>query len=173
MELGSTVTLTYTGKTPDGEVFGYADIEKPMKFQTGMDMAIDGFEREILAMEGKPGEKKTFIVDQYDAYGEYLEDFVQQVPLEQVPRGDVKIGQRIWMSSSEDGNPMPVTVKAVESGMVTFDMNHPLAGQDLTFEVELLEIEEPPENFVSAQEKAEHMKQQSKLLGADQGESFR
>lgn len=173
MQIGSTVTLTYTGKTDDGEVFGYADAEKPMKFQTGMDMAIDGFEREILAMEGKPGEKKTFTVDQYEAYGEYLDDFVQHVPMEQVPRGDVKVGQRIWMSSSEDGTPMPVTVKAVENGIVMFDMNHPLAGKDLTFEVELLEVEDAPENFVSAQEKAEHLKQQSKLLGGDQASDFR
>ncbi|WP_165061879.1 MULTISPECIES: peptidylprolyl isomerase [unclassified Adlercreutzia] len=173
MQIGSTVTLIYTGKTDEGEVFGYADAENPMKFQTGMDMVIDGFEREILAMEGIAGEKKTFTVDQYDAYGEYLDNFVQQVPLEQVPRGNVKVGQRIWMSSSDDGVPMPVTVQAVENGVVTFDMNHPLAGKDLTFEIEIIEIEDAPENFVSAKEKAEHMKQQSKLLGGDQGNDFR
>ncbi len=93
--------------------------------------------------------------------------------MEQVPKGNVKVGQRIWMSSSEDGTPMPVTVKAVEDGIVMFDMNHPLAGRDLTFEVELLEVEEPPEDFVSAKEKAEHMKQQSKLLGGMQGNDYR
>ena len=173
MEIGSTVTLTYTGKTDDGEVFGFATADSPMKFQTGMDMAIDGFEREILAMEGKPGEKKTFTVDQYEAYGEYLDDFVQRVPMEQVPKGNVKVGQRIWMSSSKDGVSSPVTVKAVEDGIVVFDMNHPLAVRNLTFEVELLEVEDAPENFVSAQEKAEHLKQQSKLLGGDQGDDFR
>lgn len=70
MDLGSTVTLVYTGKLEDGTVFGYATEENPMVFQTGMDMAIDGFEKEILAMEGFEGEKKTFTVGQYDAYGE-------------------------------------------------------------------------------------------------------
>lgn len=173
MELGSTVTLTYRGTLDDGSEFGFATKENPMVFQTGMDMAIDGFEEAILEMEGKPGEKKTFTVDQYKAYGEYLDEFLQRVPKEQVPKGNVKVGQRIWMSSSEDGAPMPVTVKAVEDGVVVFDMNHPLAGRDLTFEVEILEVEEPPENFVSAQEKAEHLKQQSKLLGGDQGNDFR
>lgn len=172
MELGSTVTLTYRGTLDDGSEFGYATKENPMVFQTGMDMAIDGFEKAILEMN-EVGEKKTFVVDQYEAYGEYLDDFIQHVPLEQVPRGDVKVGQRIWMASSDDGAPMPVTVLAVDKGMVTFDMNHPLAGHDLTFEVEILEIEEPPENFVSAAEKARHMKEQRKLLGGDQGEDFR
>ncbi len=172
MELGSTVTLTYVGTLASGEEFGHATKEKPMKFQTGMDMAIDGFEEEILQMN-EVGEKKTFVVDQYKAYGEYLDDFVQRVPLEQVPRGNVKVGQRVWMSSSENGVPMPVTVTAIEDGCAVFDMNHPLAGQDLTFEVEILEIEAAPENFVSAAEKARHMKEQQKLLGGDQADDFR
>ncbi len=77
------------------------------------------------------------------------------------------------MASSDDGSPMPVTVIGVKDGIVEFDMNHPLAGKDLTFEVEILDIEEPPADFVSAREKAEHMKEQSKLLGGDQGNDYR
>lgn len=173
MEIGSTVTLTYKGTLDDGTEFGYADEQNPMKFQTGMDMAIDGFEEAILEMEGVPGEKKTFTIDQYKAYGEYLDGLTQRVPKEQIPRGNVKVGQRIWMTSSDDGRPMPVTVMEIDGNDVIFDMNHPLAGKDLTFEVEILEVEEPPENFVSAAEKAEHLKQQSKLLGGDQGNDFR
>ena len=73
MKLGTTVTLTYRGTLEDGSMFGYADAEKPMVFQTGMDQAIDGFEKEILTMS-KIGEKKTFTVDPYEAYGEYLDD---------------------------------------------------------------------------------------------------
>ncbi len=172
MQLGSTVTLTYTGKLDDGTVFGYATAEKPMKFQTGMDMAIDGFEQAILEMN-EVGEKKTFTVDQYAAYGEYLEDYTTKIPREQIPVQDITVGKRIWLASSEDGAPMPATVIEAGADVVTFDLNHPLAGKDLTFEVEILEIEDAPENFVSAQEKAEHMKQQGKLLGADQGEDFR
>ena len=172
MQLGATVTLVYTGKLDDGTVFGFATEEKPMKFQTGMDMAIDGFEKAILEMN-EAGEKKTFTVDEYGAYGEYLEGHVAKIPLEQIPVNDVKVGKRIMLSSSEDGAPMPATVLDITDGLVTFDLNHPLAGKSLTFEVELLEVEDAPEDFVSAAEKAQHLKEQAKLLGGDQGEDFR
>ena len=172
MQLGSTVTLVYTGKLDDGTVFGFATEEKPMKFQTGMDMAIEGFEKAILEMN-EAGEKKTFTVDEYGAYGEYLEGHVAKIPLEQIPVNDVKVGKRIMLSRSEDGAPMPANVLDITDGLVTFDLNHPLAGKSLTFEVELLEVEDAPEDFVSAAEKAQHLKEQAKLLGGDQGEDFR
>lgn len=172
MQLGSTVTLVYTGKLDDGTVFGYATKENPMRFQTGMDMAIDGFEKAVLEM-GEVGEKRTFTVSEYDAYGEYLEDYTAKIPLEQIPVGDVKVGKRIMLASSEDGAPMPATVIAIDDGVATFDLNHPLAGKRLTFEVEILEIEDAPENFVSAAEKARHLKEQSKLLGGDQASDYR
>lgn len=171
MEIGSTVTLIYTGKLEDGTVFGYATKEQPMKFQTGMDMTIDGFEAAILEMN-EPGEKKTFTVGQYDAYGEYLDDTTTVIPVEQLPRPDVKVGQRMQMFSDE-GEAVIATVLEVKDGKATFDLNHPLAGKDLTFEVELLEVEPAPENFISAAEKARHLKEQSKLLGGDQGDTFR
>lgn len=171
MKLGSTVTLVYTGKLDDGTVFGFATEEKPMKFQTGMDMAIDGFEKAVLEMN-EVGEKKTFVVDEYEGYGEYLEDFVARIPVEQIPT-DVRVGKRIWLANSEDGAPTPATVLEIEDGVALFDLNHPLAGKKLTFEVEILEIEDAPENFVSAAEKAAHMKEQSKLLGGDQGIDYR
>lgn len=172
MELGSTVTLTYKGTLDDGTVFGYATAEKPMIFQTGMDMAIDGFENEILAMN-EVGEKKTFTLDEYAAYGEYIDNLTQVIPREQIPVGDIRVGKRIWLSSSDDGQPMPATVIDVDVHNVTFDLNHPLAGKNLTYEVEILAIEPAPENFVSAAEKARHLKEQSKLLGGDQADSYR
>lgn len=172
MELGSTVTLTYKGTLDDGTVFGYATAEKPMIFQTGMDMAIDGFENEILAMN-EVGEKKTFTLDEYAAYGEYIDNLTQIIPREQIPVGDIRVGKRIWLSSSDDGQPMPATVIEVDMHNVKFDLNHPLAGKNLTYEVEILAIEPAPENFVSAQEKARHLKEQSKLLGGDQADSYR
>lgn len=172
MELGSTVTLTYKGTLDDGTVFGYATAEKPMIFQTGMDMAIDGFENEILAMN-EVGEKKTFTLDEYAAYGEYIDNLTQVIPREQIPVGDIRVGKRIWLSSSDDGQPMPATVIEVDMHNVKFDLNHPLAGKNLTYEVEILAIEAAPENFVSAAEKARHLKEQSKLLGGDQADSYR
>ena len=173
MQLGSTVTLVYTGKLDDGTVFGFADADNPMKFQTGMDMTIDGFEKAILEMN-EVGEKMSFVVNEYEGYGEYLEDYVAKIPAEQIPVMDITVGKRIWLANSEDGSPMPATVLEIDGeGVVTFDLNHPLAGKALNFEVELIEIEDAPEDFVSAAEKAAHMKEQSKLLGGVQGDDFR
>ena len=145
MKLGSTVKLVFKGTTEDGAVFGYATHDAPMEFQTGMDLTIAGFEREILAME--QGEKKTFTVGMYDAYGERLDDFVQSIPLYNIPLRDLEVGKRVWLTD-DDGERVPVTVMALDSENATFDMNHPLAGHDLTYEVEILEVVEPKGEFV-------------------------
>ncbi len=172
MQLGSTVTLTYKGTLDDGTVFGYATKDNPMKFQTGMDMAIDGLENAILEMN-EPGEKKSFVVEEKDGYGEYLEGYTADIPMEQIPVYDLEVGKRVWLSSSEDGAPMPAEVLVIEKGIVTFDLNHPLAGKNLYFEVEILEIEDAPEGFVAAAEKARNLKEQSKMLGGEQASDFR
>ncbi len=173
MELGSTVKLAFKGTLDDGTVFGYATAENPMEFQTGMDLVVDGFEREILAMN-EVGEKKTFTISEYDAYVEYLDDFVQKIPIDQIPISGIVPGKRVKMHSSEGGGQaVEATVVSIEDGIVTFDMNHPLAGQKLTYEVEILGLEDAPENFVSHAEKMEHLKQQTKLLGGDQGDDYR
>ncbi len=147
MELGSTVTLLYTGKLEDGTVFGFATEEKPLKFQTGMDMIIDGLEEGIMDMT-EVGEKKTIVVSQDRGYGEYLEDNKTEIPLEHIPVSDVKPGKRIWLSNPEDGTQIPATVLDIVDGMAYFDLNHPLAGHELTFDVEILDIEDAPEDFV-------------------------
>lgn len=140
MKLGSTVRLLYTGTLEDGTVFGYAKKEGPMEFQTGMDMTIPGFEREILEMS--EGEKKTFTLNQYDGYGEYIDNLVETVPVENIPLRNLEVGMRIWLTDDQ-GQKFPVKVLDINAEEVTFDMNHPLAGKDLTFEVEILSVDEP------------------------------
>ena len=140
MKLGSTVKLLYTGTLEDGTVFGYAKESQPMEFQTGMDLTIPGFEREVLKMS--EGEKKTFTLSEYDAYGEYLDELLETVPVETVPLKNVEVGMRIWMTG-DDGEKFPVTIKDSTGTDITFDMNHPLAGEKLTFEVEILSVDEP------------------------------
>lgn len=140
MKLGSKVKLLYTGTLDDGTVFGYAKASQPMEFQTGMDLTIPGFEREVLTMS--EGEKKTFTLSEYDAYGEYLEDLVESVPVESVPLKNIEVGNRIFITV-EDGTKTPVTILDITGREVVFDMNHPLAGKSLTFEVEILSVEEP------------------------------
>ena len=144
MKLGSKVKLLYTGTLPDGTVFGYAKPAHPMEFQTGMDLTIPGFEKEILAME--EGEKRTFTVGMYDAYGEHLDDLIEVVPVENIPLKGLEVGMRVWLTG-DDGEKFPVTVLDMTSDEVTFDMNHPLAEKDLTFEVEILSVEEPEEGW--------------------------
>ena len=88
------------------------------------------------------GEKKTFTLSEYDAYGEYLEDLVESVPVESVPLKNIEVGNRIFITV-EDGTRTPVTILDITGTEVVFDMNHPLAGKSLTFEVEILSVEEP------------------------------
>lgn len=153
MQIGSTVTLAYRGTLDDGTMFGYADAEKPMVFQTGMEQAIEGFEKKILELENV-GDKATFTVGMYDAYGEYHDDWTDTMPIEALAV-DTAVGKRIWLWDDEGGK-MPVTVIDITDNTVTFDMNHPLAGKDLNFEVEILGIEAPEEGFVpEAQKRAE------------------
>lgn len=158
MKLGSTVRLLYTGTLEDGTVFGYAKPSQPMEFQTGMDLTIPGFEREILAMS--EGEKKTFTLNEYDAYGEYLEGLVESVPVESVPLKNIEIGNRIFLTL-EDGSKVPVTILDITGKEVVFDMNHPLAGKSLTFEVEILSVDEPEGDWEPPQKHdgSEYMKQ--------------
>lgn len=172
MEIGSIVTLAYNGTLEDGTVFGYATSDDPMRFQTGMDMTIDGFEKAVLTMN-EVGEKKIFSVDEYSGYGEYIEGKTAVIPFEQVPKVDIKIGQRIWLANDETEESMLCTVLELSESDVTFDLNHPLAGKTLLFDVELLDIQESPEDFASIVEKNRNNGSQSKVLGGDQGESFR
>ena len=137
---GTTVILTFEGRLPDGKVYDKMTSNKPLKFQVGHDMVLDGFEREVREM--KKGEKKTFTIKDYEAFGEYLEDNVDEIPMEAMPNiKGIEIGKIIWMIG-EDENKFPVTVKDITRDAVTLDYNHPLAGKDLTFDVEILEIDE-------------------------------
>ena len=165
MKLGSTVTLVYTGKLEDGTVFGVGTHEQPMVFQTGMDLVIPGLEKEIMEME-EVGEKRSFKVGMYDAYGEYLEGCTTTVPHEAMTVPAV-VGKRVWLTG-DNNEKVPTTVVEVTNNDITLDLNHPLAGQDLYFDVEILNIEEPPENFVSAAERKKEEERLQRMLGGGQ-----
>lgn len=159
MKIGSTVTLVYTGTLDDGTVFGFAKPKDPMVFQTGMDLTIDGFENAILEMN-EVGEKRKFTLDEYEAYGEYVEGRTVKVPLPQIPQGRAVVGKMAYLEDGETGSPMPATCIDVTDGYAEFDLNHPLAGKRMTFEVEILNVEEPPANFVPLLERRSGMEQQ-------------
>ena len=98
---------------------------------------IPGFDKAVEGME--VGQTVTVTLEPKDAYGEYLEEAVQTVPLDRIPNGDqLPVGKRIYMNT--DQGMIPMLVKSVENGMATFDMNHELAGKALTFEITLVSV---------------------------------
>lgn len=137
---GTTVTLTFEGRLPDGTVYDKMTAENPLVFQVGHDMVLDGFEREVREMV--EGEKKTFTIKGWEAFGEHLDEQTEEVPMEVMPNmKGLEIGKVIWMIA-EDESKVPVTIKDITPEAVTLDFNHPLAGNDLTFDVEIIKVDE-------------------------------
>ena len=109
---------------------------EPLKTTLGQGQLIKGFENGLLEMQ--VGESKTIEIPSEDAYGEYLEYLIQEVPLEQMP-GDVEVGTQLF-SQTEMG-PVNFVVKEIKEMTVVLDANHPLAGKNLIFELEVLDVE--------------------------------
>ena len=136
---GKRVKVHYTGTLDDGTKFDSSlDRGEPIEFVCMAGQMIPGFDAAVEAME--VGETKTVHIPAKDAYGEYNEAAIQQVPVADIPNGDqLPVGQTIYMMGP-GGQPFPVFVKSIENGIATFDMNHELAGKDLNFEINLVEV---------------------------------
>ncbi|MEA3365354.1 MAG: peptidylprolyl isomerase [Candidatus Hydrogenedentes bacterium] len=132
------VRVHYTGKLEDGTVFDSSVEREPVEFTIGEERLIAGFEKAVLGME--PGENKVETVAAGEAYGPFRDELVQELSRQDFP-GDVTItqGQR-FEARTASGQPLMLTVVDVADDKVTVDANHPLAGKDLVFEIELLEI---------------------------------
>ncbi len=134
-----TVKVHYTGKLPDGQVFD-SSVKRgePLKFTMGKGELIPGFENGIIDM--KVNEKKTINIPKEEAYGEIKEELVQEVPKNQLP-DDIKpeVGMGL-VSKTQSGQDINLVVKDVKEDSIVVDGNHPLAGKDLTFELEVVEI---------------------------------
>ncbi|HPX61228.1 MAG TPA: peptidylprolyl isomerase [Deltaproteobacteria bacterium] len=149
---GDKVQIHYIGKLEDGSVFDStyeshdcgSDDEcgceetGPMEFTIGAEEFFPQVDRALIGME--PGEKKSVVVPAMDAFGEYDEEKVFTVGRDEMPE-DMKpeVGDELTITNDDDDS-FDVTVVAVAEDSVTFDGNHPLAGEDLTFEIELVEI---------------------------------
>lgn len=137
---GDTVKIHYTGKLDDGTVFDSSEGRDPLSFTIGEGEVIPGFERAAEGME--VGETKETRLDVGDAYGERREDLVLDVPREQLPEDlEVDVGTPLQLQQP-DGTAVPVTVAKLDEEQVTLDANHPLAGQPLTFEIQLVGVGE-------------------------------
>jgi FKBP-type peptidyl-prolyl cis-trans isomerase 2 len=132
---GSTVSVHYTGKTPDGQVFDSSIGKEPLQFQVGTQQVIPGFENGLL---GKSvGDKTTINIPVDQAYGQIREDLYMKVPNTQLP-GPVTVGQQLQAQNGQ--NLITVVVKEVNEDHSIIDGNHPLAGQDLIFDIEVMEV---------------------------------
>jgi peptidylprolyl isomerase len=137
---GDTVHVHYRGTLDDGTEFDSSAGGEPIVFTVGAGEVIPGFEEAIEGMA--TGEKKTTHIDAQNAYGDRREELVFQVARDQMPEGggDVEVGDMLRVGFP-DGSSAAVQVAGVEGASVTLDANHPLAGKNLTFELELVAIE--------------------------------
>jgi peptidylprolyl isomerase len=135
---GDTVKVHYTGKLDDGTVFDSSADREPLEFKLGSGSIIPGFERAVLGMS--LGESKTETIPTDDAYGPHLEEMVVVVDRQQMPAEiEPQVGQQLQLQQ-QDGQVLPVVITDVSDASVTLDANHPLAGEALIFDIELVEI---------------------------------
>lgn len=135
---GDTVKVHYNGKLLNGEQFDSSQGRAPLEFTVGAGMMIKGFDAALPGME--VGDKKTINIPAADAYGEKDPAAIIEFPKEHVP-ADMKLepGMQLTLSNQE-GQPFPVVVKEVKDDIIVLDANHFLAGEELIFDIELVEI---------------------------------
>jgi len=137
-QIGNHVKVHYTGRLENGEIFDSSVDREPLEFELGTDGIIAGFQQGILGMA--EGEKKTLRIAPEDAYGPYHEEGVMELDRSLLPADvPLEIGLGLQLRNP-DGDVFNVMVKNVTEDKVTFDANHPLAGQTLIMDVELVEI---------------------------------
>jgi peptidylprolyl isomerase len=135
---GDQVKVHYTGKLTNGEQFDSSVGREPLAFTVGAGMMIAGFDAAMPGM--KVGDKKTVNIAPKDGYGETDETAIIDFPRESVPAEmELKIGQQLTLSN-EQGQPFPVVIKEIKDDVIVLDANHFLAGQELIFDIELVEI---------------------------------
>lgn len=139
---GDTVRIHYTGTLSTGEVFDTSDGREPLEFTLGGGQVIPGFDAGVTGMA--PGETKTVTIPAEEAYGPRHPEMMMEVPREQLPpEAEPSVGDAMMVGTS-DGQQFPVVIVEVTDDGVMLDANHPLAGEDLTFELTLVEIQGKP-----------------------------
>ncbi|MBW1967688.1 MAG: peptidylprolyl isomerase [Deltaproteobacteria bacterium] len=135
---GDTVKVHYTGKLEDGTVFDTSANRDPLEFTIGDGKIIPSFEQGVVGMS--PGESRTTEIPADNAYGPHRREMVVEIDRNQFPAEvNPKVGERLQIPQ-KDGKMIIVAVTDVSESTVTLDANHPLAGKDLTFDIELVEI---------------------------------
>ena len=138
IKLGDHVSIEYTGTLSDGQVFDSSVGKDPIEFNVGEGQVIPGFEQAVVGME--QGQEKTFTIEADQAYGPVRQEMILLVPREKMPPSpEPTVGMQMGLRTQE-GNTLPARITKVENGIVTIDVNHPLAGQDLTFKIKVVKV---------------------------------
>lgn len=136
---GDTIKVHYEGKLDDGSVFDSSEKHgQPLEFEVGAGKVIKGFDSQVEGME--KGEEKEFKIESKDAYGDHNPQLIKKIPKEQLPKDqEVKPGMMLGVGLP-NGQQLPATVTEVGEKEITLDMNHPLAGKDLTFKIKVEDV---------------------------------
>jgi peptidylprolyl isomerase len=142
VENGMFVSVDYKGSLENGEVFDSSHGRQPLEIQMGAGQLIKGFEKELLGMA--VNEKKVFTLEPKDAYGQKDENLTQSFPRSEAPPElNPKVGMTVGLYTPE-GRQVPARIIHVDDKTLTIDLNHPLAGESLTFEIEVKGISNTP-----------------------------
>ncbi|MDV3253373.1 peptidylprolyl isomerase [Devosia sp. BK] len=135
---GDIVSINYSGRLTDGTPFDSSEGRAPLEFKLGQGQVIKGLEAHVAGME--VGEKSTVTIPCDEAYGQRREEAVQQLDRSKIPSGmELAVGSQLQARTS-DGGLLPIVVVGLDEQSVTVDANHPLAGQDLVFDLEVVDV---------------------------------
>jgi peptidylprolyl isomerase len=141
VKAGDTVKVHYHGRLNDGTTFDSSEGRAPLEFEVGSGMVIKGFDEGVMGMT--VGQKKTIEIPVDDAYGPKDPEAIIEFPIDRFPPGmQPEVGMQLAMNNGE-GQQIPVVILEVKPEVVVLDANHALAGQDLIFDLELVDINSP------------------------------
>lgn len=138
IEAGNQVSVHYTGTFEDGEVFDSSRDREPLTFEVGAGQMIPGFDQAVVGMQ--EGETKKFTLDPDEAYGPRNEELLIDIPNANFP-DDMKLEVGMMLQlTNQAGQPVPATVAEINEESVKMDVNHPMAGKTLNFDIEIVEV---------------------------------
>jgi peptidylprolyl isomerase len=138
VKTGDTIQVHYHGTLTDGTIFDSSTGREPLEFEVGSGMVIEGFDNGVLGMG--VGDKRTVQIPAEQAYGVSNQDMIMEFPIDRFPTDLVpEVGLQLNMSNNQ-GEQFPVVIVEVAAEHVLLDANHPLAGKDLIFDLELVSI---------------------------------
>lgn len=135
---GDKIKVDYTGTLEDGKVFDTSEGKEPLEFEAGSGKVIKGFDEAVIGME--KGEEKEVKIPKEEAYGDINPELVKKVPRDKLPSDQEPKQGMVLLLKSPDGQQIPARIAEVSDTDVSIDLNHPLAGKNLTFKIKVVDI---------------------------------